>query len=516
MRIQNKLFIAFLLAGISLVSLMFVAIQWSLTQGLLDFINSKERDSVAPLVKVLGERYQIDNSWDFIDGRSRLFHELYRDYVESNNNPHFIPPAPAPRRNNYERGDRPRQRADESHQLPRRRYQDDLDEPPKRQNRKEPRHYLGGELPPHLRGGPSQRGHPIALSLYDQNKRHLAGRPEADSGDNWVPIEHNQKVIGFVVMPKRLDISQGYELSLLEQQRFAYIIISILLIALTAVIAMPLARNLVDPIKQLAQSMALLTKGDYQSRLNLKRNDELGVLSRDVNELAVTLEKNETMRKRWLADISHELRTPIAVMKGEMEAVIDGIRPLNIDQVESSYQEVQRLQRLVEDLYELSSADIGGMKYRKEQLDLVELLIDEIPHFKLILSKSNIMLYSQLPQEPLLMWGDPDRLCQLFKNILVNCTKYAHDNGEVNIAVKTVDNNIQITVADNGPGVADEHIASLFEHLYRVDDSRNRKTGGSGLGLAICKQIVEAHQGTIWAKKSSQGGLAVVIELPLV
>ncbi|MCJ8269940.1 MAG: ATP-binding protein, partial [Psychrosphaera sp.] len=250
------------------------------------------------------------------------------------------------------------------------------------------------------------------------------------------------------------------------------------------------------------------------------RNDELGHLSRDVNELAMTLEKNDSARRRWIADISHELRTPIAVMKGEMEAVIDGVRSLDLAHVTSSHQEVQRLQRLVEDLYELTSADIGGMKYRKEEFDLVELIDDELSQFQQILSQSNIQLSHQLPEQPMIIWADADRLCQLFNNIMVNCAKYVDTDseidGQVNLTLQGKDDCLILTIEDNGKGVPEQHLANLFEHLYRVDNSRNRKTGGSGLGLAICKQIVEAHHGTISAQKSALGGLAVVIELTTV
>jgi two-component system sensor histidine kinase BaeS len=532
MRIQNKLFAAFLLAGISLVALMFFLMQWSLTKGLLEFINTKERDNIAPFVEVLKNRYQQENSWDWIDDRHRLFHDLFRDNTVDKK-PHFGR-GPSEHRRPPQLGEG-RERFDDS-RPPRRAQGNDEHEdrrPPPRGG-----DYTKDDSRRGIDNGPGHRtinrpanrrnDRPTDLSLFDDNKKFLVGRPQAKENDQWLPIMVEKQITGYLVIPRRLGITAGYELTLLEQQRTAFIIISLLLIGLTILIAMPLARNLVDPIKRLAQGMNQLTKGDYKSRVTLERNDELGNLSRDVNELAMTLEKNDSARRRWIADISHELRTPISIMKGEMEAVIDGVRSLDLAHVSSSHQEVQRLQRLVEDLYELTSADIGGMKYRKEEFDLVELIYDELSQFQQILSQSNIQLSHQLPEQPMIIWADADRLCQLFNNIMVNCAKYvdtdsetqseigSETKGQVNLTLKGEDGGLILTIEDNGKGVPEQHLANLFERLYRVDDSRNRKTGGSGLGLAICKQIVEAHRGTISAEKSALGGLAVVIEFTTV
>jgi two-component system sensor histidine kinase BaeS len=498
MRIQNKLFVAFLLAGISLVALMFVLMQWSLTKGLLEFINTKERDNIVPFVKELKTRYQQKNNWDWIKNRNRLFHNVFRDHVIDENKKFAGPPQqnrrppPRHRKEGQKWGDR---------------------EPSNEQ-------MYGDRRPAHKRGpsdGPGRGSgvRPVDVALFDQNKTFVVGRPGTTEDDDWQAIKIEKKIIGWLVIRHSNGITRGYELTFLEQQRSAFIIISLLLICLTIIIAMPLARNLVHPIKQLVASMNRLTNGDYKTRVKLNRTDELGRLGRDVNELAVTLEKNETARKRWLANISHELRTPISVLKGEMEAVIDGVRPVGLDHVESSYQEVQRLQRLVEDLYELTSADIGGMKYRKEEFDLVEMLNDELAPYSQILKQSNITLTANLPNKALIVWADADRLCQLFKNIMVNCAKYAATGGQVRLSLQIDGKELQICIEDNGSGVAQEHLAELFEHLYRVDSSRDRKTGGSGLGLAICKQIVEGHQGSIVAQKSELGGLAVIITLPI-
>lgn len=495
MRIQHKLFVSFLAAGISLVLLMFVAIQWSLTRGLVEFVNTKDRDSLTSFVAALERGYRREQSWQWIAGRQRTLHDLYKAQV-IDKHPNFVPPTSGPEHQGV------------------RRPGDERFAPPKAGPRPpefEPRPAVAGIE----RRGPLPRNRPAQISLLDSDKQLVVGGQRYKVSDNWLNIEVDGKIVGYVVFPKRHGINDGYALELLEQQRIAYIIISLCLVALTVVVALPLASNLVRPIKALAAFMDRLAKGEYQQRLSLKRNDELGQLSRDANELAATLEEAESARKRWLADISHELRTPIAVMKGEMEAVIDGVRPLDIAQVQSSYQETLRLQRLVEDLYELASNDIGALKYRKEEIDLAELLSDDLTQYQHILSAASLTLHSKLGDDSVMVWADGDRLTQLMVNLMSNCAKYAKDGSAVWLTLEAQDSHVQITVADDGHGVADEHLPQLFEHLYRVEDSRNRKTGGSGLGLAICKKIVEGHGGAIVATKAEQGGLQVRIELPI-
>ena len=142
--------------------------------------------------------------------------------------------------------------------------------------------------------------------------------------------------------------------------------------SLVALVTLPLARHLVEPLKLITQGMHKLTQGDYQQSINLKREDELGRLSRDYNELAHSLAESETTRKRWLANISHELRTPVAILRGELEAMLDEVRPLNKKNIASANDEVKHLQRLIDDLNLLTSADIGGMRYRKKNEELTK------------------------------------------------------------------------------------------------------------------------------------------------
>jgi two-component system sensor histidine kinase BaeS len=216
-----------------------------------------------------------------------------------------------------------------------------------------------------------------------------------------------------------------------------------------------------------------------------------------------------------VADISHELRTPLAVLRGEIEAVQDGVRQLSSQTLDTLHGEVMRLERLVGDLYELSLSDIGAMQYRKTQIDLLEVLQQSLEAHRAQFAEKGLTLLPA-PHRPakLPMLGDPERLSQLFTNLLKNTLRYTDCGGQLRISIEVRDGWVQLNFQDSAPGVPEKALPRLFDRLYRVESSRSREHGGAGLGLALCKNIVEAHDGTIDARPSPLGGLWIAINLP--
>ncbi len=279
--------------------------------------------------------------------------------------------------------------------------------------------------------------------------------------------------------------------------------------------AIPLANHVVKPITKLKESTRILAEGEYKIRIERPSNDELGELSDDFNVLAKTLENNELARQRWIADISHELRTPIAILRGEVEAIIDGVREADNKSIESLYQEILQLNRLVDDLYELSLSDLGALNYRKREMDISEAIDSVVESFKDNFRDKGIRIESNSnDHKPLFFQGDPDRLHQLFSNLLKNSLRYTHTGGELEITIEPSEHQLTLNFQDSAPGVSLDALDKLFDRLYRAENSRNRSTGGAGLGMAIVKNIVEAHQGTISALNSPKGGLWVKIDFP--
>ncbi len=465
--------------------------QWSIGKGMVDYVNSKEIETLKPVVLELAKEYQVKNNWQDMLGRHDKFRSLIfaqlqgSDFDVRKNEP---PPRPRPFS-----GPESMQNAQS-------------------QNRPSSRP-MDGRRPP-----PQNESHYV---LLDKNQNFVVGSYLESLEYSQTPITVGKEVVGYFAVSKRNSLTQGYELDFLQQQQEYLWVIALLLMSLVGLVTFSLARHVIEPIKQITLGMHKLTQGDYQQSIDLDRRDELGDLSRDYNELAITLAANESARKRWLANISHELRTPVAILRGELEAMLDNVRPLTIKNIGSANDEVKHLQRLIDDLNLLTSADIGGMHYRKQTENLTALIQGEVEKYQGYLADAGITLKLMFDKPEINVYGDKTRLCQLFENIINNCIKYASAS-ELQISLLVDDKHyasndsaVIVKFSDNGVGVDEQHFEHLFEHLYRVEDSRNRKTGGSGLGLSICRHIVQAHQGQISAEKSPLGGLAIVITLPL-
>jgi len=484
MKIQNKFFL--ILFGFSLILVTIVALlmQWSIGKGMVEYVNTKEQQALQPLVVALVAEYKKNNDWSTISNRNRAFSDLVYSKLKDSQ---FLQPAPDARH--------PPQDFNGPH--------DELDRP------------FNDQM--------MERGRELDTPWYlvlDKDKNLVVGRFLSQHQYSEIPmVIDDDQVVGFLLVPKRDQVFNGYELAFIKQQESYLWIFALITLVLVGLVTLPLARNVLGPINLIAQGMHQLAHGTYQQKIELHRKDELGELIRDFNELALSLDENENARKRWLANISHELRTPVAILRGELEAMLDGVRPLNKENLESSNDEVKHLQYLIDDLHQLSSADIGGMHYRKNNEYINAWLMSEVDKYRSYLSDAGIRLETAISNEQVEVYADRTRLCQLFENIINNCIKYSQGSlVKISSHVDRLSSQpmLVVKVEDNGIGVDSHHLENLFEYLYRVDDSRNRKTGGSGLGLSICAHIIAAHQGSISASHSSQGGLAIVITLPLI
>jgi two-component system sensor histidine kinase BaeS len=284
-------------------------------------------------------------------------------------------------------------------------------------------------------------------------------------------------------------------------------------LGLAAGLGFLLARHLSRPVRELEATVRALSHGDFDRRAAVTSGDEIGRLAVDINQLADTLAKNRSSRRRWMADIAHELRTPVAVLKGEIEAVADGVREPDERALKSLSEEIDQLSALVDDLQTLAMADAGALNLRREPVELGALVRQVGESFRARLAARDVRLDLPTAAEASVT-ADAQRLRQLLQNLFENCARYVEAGGRVRISMSRKAGEIRLTVEDSGPGVPDTERNMLFERLYRVERGRSRAGGGSGLGLAICKNIVEAHGGRIEAGASQLGGLAIEIRLP--
>ena len=280
-----------------------------------------------------------------------------------------------------------------------------------------------------------------------------------------------------------------------------------------AIISLVLTMNITGPIRKLGRGTRSLISGEFKTRVSIQNRDELGKLSRDFNILAKTLDKNSESQKQWLADISHELRTPIAILKSELEAVEDGIREFDKETLQSLTHEVKRINNLVNDLYELTLADLGAMKYQMREMNIGSSLKEVIESYQDRLESSEIEIKKLINADGAFL-GDSYRLEQLFTNLIENTLRYTDSPGMLEIQLKENKEDILITFSDSEPGVDPDVMDKVFDRFFREELSRSREKGGAGLGLAICHEIVEAHSGKIKATQSEHGGLSIEISLP--
>ncbi|MBV1907923.1 MAG: HAMP domain-containing protein [Kangiellaceae bacterium] len=489
MNIQKKLFLILFSFSLVLVVFLPMLMHWSIGRGMVEYVNTKQLEKLSSLVETLAEEYAKENNWNFMLGRHTDLRDLIVEQIEENK---FL----------FERDELESQLGGTQGRPP---------GPSHRMHMDHPRDEHIGP-PPFIRRVIEAR-----YALLNSEEKVIAGNKLKKRRYSKKEIIVNDKVIGYLAISKLDRLNRGFELDFIKQQRKYLWVIALVCLGLVIIVTLPLAHHVVKPIRVVAKGIHQLTQGDFEQTIEITRRDEFGQLGRDYNELALTLSENETARKRWLADISHELRTPVAILRGELESMIDGVRSMNKANVVSANDEVKHLQCIIGDLNQLSCADIGGMRYRKETLELRELLDKELDKYRSYLSDAVINLTIDTDDSDIEIYGDRTRICQLFDNIINNCLKYSNAT-ELNISLRLeqIDTQLKarLRLEDNGIGVKEIHLENLFEHLYRVEDSRNRKTGGAGLGLSICKQIVNAHQGSIFAERASLGGLAIVIDFP--
>jgi signal transduction histidine kinase len=300
--------------------------------------------------------------------------------------------------------------------------------------------------------------------------------------------------------------SEGESLFLRSLNRFliaAGLVFTLLGIAVSVRFATGLSR----PILRAAKAARSIGRGELSTRLELSSLTgpaaELEELSRSINGLAQALENGERWQKRLSADVAHELRTPLTSLRGNVEAMIDGVWEPSPERLESCREEILRLQKLVEDLNALSVIERDALALHKTEFDLARLLSKIAEQFAPEAAEKGIAIRCELDSVP--VFADQDRLTQVFINLLSNALKYT-DSGTITITLKSLEGGGEVTIEDTGIGIAAEDLPHVFERFYRSDKSRSRDTGGAGIGLAIASAIVEAHGGKIHAKSPAGNG----------
>jgi histidine kinase len=278
-----------------------------------------------------------------------------------------------------------------------------------------------------------------------------------------------------------------------------------------------LSRGITGQVQAMSAAAERVAAGHYQERVKVTGRDELSQLAARFNEMARRLEDVESMRRSLIADVSHELRTPLAAIQGSMEGLVDGVLPASAETYDQIHAEARRLNRLVDDLQELSRVEAKAFEIQRQPLEARSLIDQAIRRLMPESTASGIHLTAEPSGGLPLLLGDEDRLLQVLSNLTSNALHYTSRGGRVTLAARRVGQEVLFSVRDSGEGIAPEHLQNVFDRFYRIDRSRSRQAGGgSGIGLTIARALVEAHGGRIWAESDGKGcGSVFTFALPI-
>jgi two-component system sensor histidine kinase BaeS len=286
----------------------------------------------------------------------------------------------------------------------------------------------------------------------------------------------------------------------------ALLIAGLAALSVAVLLSWLLSRGVTGPVHAMAHAAQRIALGHYEERVPVAGADELAELASRFNEMAGKLDEVESTRRRLIADVSHELRTPLTAIQGSMEGLMDGVLPAGEDTYQQVYAEAARLNRLVDDLQELSRVEARAYQLDLQPLDVDALIQTIIKRFAAQAAARDITLdWRPAPGLPRVR-GDEDRLVQVLSNLVSNALQYTPEGGRLEVAAVVEANHVQFSVTDDGAGIASEHLGRIFDRFYRIDKSRSRQSGGgSGIGLTIARLLVEAHGGRIWAESPGPG-----------
>lgn len=286
-------------------------------------------------------------------------------------------------------------------------------------------------------------------------------------------------------------------------------------VVLAIVLGALFTRQIVAPLGKVSTAARRVAQGDLDQRVEIGGSGELEELGQSFNSMAAALKRDQELRRNMVADIAHELRTPLTVLRGNVEAMLEGVRPADTENLNSLHQETLLLARLVDDLRTLSLADAGQLEFQLQNTDLKGLSSHVIEGFQTQLGARKQTIVLEAPDNLPEALADPERTGQALRNLLNNAMQYSPEGSSIMIRLSSDADGVIVSVVDSGAGISPEDLPHVFDRFYRVDRSRTRSTGGSGLGLAIVKQLVEGQGGKVRAESTPGKGSAFSFRLPL-
>lgn len=400
--------------------------------------------------------------------------------------------------------------------------------------------------------------------VFDMNQTVVASSRSIDLGKNlaqiadndkvskqWLEIKVNNNAVGYFWIDTRTPPRQNRFAETIGRSIINSMLIGLVLTTFLAVLLGSILTNrLTGPLKDLTLAVRRVGEGDLKTRLKIEGEDDIAMLGNAFNQMTEQLARNEEVRQNMVADIAHELRTPLAIISGKLESIQEGVLPLAAETLLPIQDEAIRLSRLVKDLQQLSLAEAGKLPLHRMPIDLHNLLKRILEQFAFEFEDRGIQ--GELLGQSQKIQADSDRLTQVFVNLIGNALLHTASGGKIKVSLelwkpkvssgegdkkpggrkirsvssedtreRVEENNekpmewVQVTIEDTGEGIPAEELDHIFDRFYRVDQSRDRETGGTGLGLAIAKEFVQAHGGDIQVKSEMGKGTNFSVLLPI-
>jgi two-component system OmpR family sensor kinase len=355
--------------------------------------------------------------------------------------------------------------------------------------------------------------------LYDGVRTRPGRQLTADEVAAALDVEVNGERVGrlVVALPIQSAVLGPIEQRFFDRMRQLLLAGAVVAGALGVLLGLAFSRSLSAPLQRLATAARAVAKRDFSHRVQVGGSAEVAEVSLAFNEMSAALEQADDLHKDLMADVAHELRTPLSVLQGNLQAILDDVYPLDKAEISRLYDQTRLLSRLVEDLRELALADAGKLHMNLRPTDVEQVLQSTVDHLAPAAEQSGVHLTVQAAGLPEVQ-ADPDRVAQVLHNLLANALRYTPAGGSITVSASATDDDVEVSVADTGEGIAPEALPHIFDRFWRADRSRAHGdywTGGSGLGLSIAQSLVRAQGGRIWAESTLGKGSKFYFTLPL-
>ena len=352
------------------------------------------------------------------------------------------------------------------------------------------------------------------LVVYDERGTSVGSSLSADERAIAQTVTASGKIVGYLVIGQATRGALApVEQNFLDQLRNTLIVAALLAGSLGIVLGLVISRALTAPLSHLAQAARAFAARDWDRRVQIQGADEIADVAREFNAMADELQRAGALRRNMIADIAHELRTPLAVLQGNLSAMLDEVYPLERSEIATLYDETRLLSRLVDDLRELALADAGRLTINAQTVNVTETLRAALANFSVAADAQNVQI-ALTQAEEISARADPDRLAQILRNLIANALRHTPSDGTITLAAQIAGQFVRISIADTGEGIAADDLPHVFERFYRADKSRARASGNTGLGLAIAKAWVEAMGGKIGVESELGRGSRFWFMLP--